>query len=72
VAPLEERQADEGFQRLYLPADRRLREEKLRGGAREGQVPGGGLEAAQELQRGQAALGTSHACGSWKKCALFV
>src|SRR6185369_12734564 len=72
VAPFEERHADERFQRLDLAADRRLGEEELRGGTRERQVPGGGLEAPQELERGQAAVRTSHASGSWKRCALFV
>jgi hypothetical protein len=65
VAALEERHAYEGLQRLDLAADGRLREEKLRSGAREGQVPGGRLEAPQELQRRQAAVRTSHAPGSW-------
>jgi hypothetical protein len=65
VAPFEERHAHEGLQRLDLAADGRLGKEELRRGARERQVPGGRLEAAQELQGRQAALRTSHASGSW-------
>jgi hypothetical protein len=72
VAPLEERRADECLERLDLAAHRRLREEELGRGAREAQVPGGGLEAAQELERGKGAVRASHAWDSCSECTLFV
>jgi len=60
VAALEQRQPHELLQRLDLAAHRRLREEELGTRARKGQVARGGLEAAQQVQRGKRPVTVSH------------
>jgi len=55
-APDEERQADGRFQRLDLVTDRGLSHAEFRRAALEAPVPGSGLEGAQLVERGQAAV----------------
>ena len=52
------------LQGLDLSADRRLGQEKLLGGPREAQVPGGGFEPAQQVQGRQKSMHSHsfHAC----------
>ena len=51
---LEQRHADQGFQRRDLPADRALGQGQFLGGAGEAFVPRGGLEGLQGLGAGQS------------------
>jgi hypothetical protein len=68
MPPLEERHAERLFQRLHLARQRGLREEELLRGERERKPAPGGFEAAQEIERRQAAKGLMHACGSCEPC----
>src|SRR5439155_6068211 len=72
VAALEKRHADELLERLDLAAHRRLREEELGRGAREAEVPRGGLEPAQEIEGRQRTVGVQHAASSCTACRVFV
>jgi len=52
---IEQLDAELRLQRLYLMAHRALRDAKLRGGVREADVPGSGLEGLKRIELGQAA-----------------
>src|SRR5205814_1005582 len=72
VAALEERYAHELLERLDLAAHRGLREEELGCRAREGEMARGRLEAAQQVERREAAGGVKHESSSCIACVFLV
>ena len=69
MVALEQGHAQGVFERLDLAADRRLRDEELLRRLREAQQAGGGLEAADQVERRQGARHLSHsltACNTFK------
>ena len=60
LTALEKRHAHERFQRLDLAAHRRLREEQLRRGPREAQMPRRGFESPQQVEGRQGPGGRTH------------
>ena len=68
----EEGDAERLLERLHLPRERRLRDEELLRGARERQVPAGGLEAPEEVERRQLPQRLLHAPTSCKSFAKTV
>jgi hypothetical protein len=71
-AALEKPHAELRLERLHLPADRRLGEEELFPRLGEGQVPRGGLEALQEVERWQVAGGHVDSRSSCIGCRQLV
>jgi len=68
MAPLEQRDAERVLERLDLARQRRLGEEKLVGGKREGKPPPRGLETAQEIERRQPPQRFMHALHACVPC----
>src|ERR1019366_4749083 len=67
--------AEAAFERLDLPAHRRLRQRDLVGGAREAEVPRRGLEGDEQLERRQIEGTTTHECEvshAWYACDPFL
>ena len=76
MVSLEQRHAERVLEGLDLPRQRRLRQEELFGGEREGQPPSGRLEAAEEVERRQACAASSasvtHSLDACKTCERTV
>src|SRR6266496_5217005 len=68
----EQRDAQRSFERRHLPRQRRLREEELFRGAGERQQPSRGLEAPEEVERGEPAQRFKHASDSCNPFAKTV